>query len=146
MNKRARRLMDLTGLLAVAGLLLAACGPTTTGPTATPAGPTATAVGATTPTVAANPTAGKKIYTVAILQYITHPALDFTREGIKQAFLDAGFKEGDTVKFDYRNAEGDVPTAQLLAQKFVSDKVDVIIAIGTPAAQAAMAKTQDTKT
>jgi putative ABC transport system substrate-binding protein len=39
-----------------------------------------------------------------------------------------------------------VPTARSLAHKFVADKVDAIITIGTPASQAALAATQDTKT
>lgn len=149
--------VKLMSLLAALSLLLAACGPGPSGQTTpTPAGNTpgaATPAGGTpsaTDTAAtAKPTAtkaAKKQYVVGILQTITHPALDFTREGIKAAFLDAGFKEGDTVRFDYRNAEGDVPTARSLAQKFVGDKVDAIITIGTPASQAAMAATQDTKT
>jgi putative ABC transport system substrate-binding protein len=153
---RAHIGVKLVSLLAALSLLLAACGPGPSGeatPTpagstpgaATPAGSTPGAATATT----AKPTAtkaAKKLYVVGILQTITHPALDFTREGIKAAFIDAGFKEGDTVRFDYRNAEGDVPTARSLAQKFVADKVDAIITIGTPASQAALAATQDTKT
>ncbi len=156
--------VKVMSLLAVLSLLLAACGPGTSDASPTPAagttpGATAAATtgtaGATTttggtatakPTVKPTTAAVKKQYVIGILQTVTHPALDFTREGIKAAFADAGFKEGDGVRFDYRNAEGDVPTARSLAQKFVSDKVDAIITIGTPASQAAMAATQDTKT
>jgi putative ABC transport system substrate-binding protein len=154
---RAHVGVKLISLLAALSLLLAACGPGPSGEaTPTPAGstPGATAPAGSTPGPAntattAKPTAtkaAKKQYVVGILQTTTHPALDFTREGIKAAFIDAGFKEGDTVRFDYRNAEGDVPTARSLAQKFVADKVDAIITIGTPASQAALAATQDTKT
>jgi putative ABC transport system substrate-binding protein len=153
---RAHFGVKLTSLLAALSLLLAACGPGAANtPGSTPAGntPAATTAAGTPSTgstaTTAKPTAtkaAKKQYVVGILQTVTHPALDFTREGIKAAFADAGFKEGDDVRFDYRNAEGDVPTARSLAQKFVSDKVDAIISIGTPASQAAMAATQDTKT
>jgi putative tryptophan/tyrosine transport system substrate-binding protein len=88
----------------------------------------------------ASPAAAAKKYTIGILQTATHPALDFTREGVKQAFLNAGMVEGTTVTFDLRNAELDAPTAAKMVDAFVASNVDAIVAIGSLAAQAALAE------
>src|SRR5699024_4691652 len=43
----------------------------------------------------------------------------------------------------YQNAQGDVPTSLSISQKFVEDKVDLIYAIATPAAQSAKQSTDE---
>jgi len=90
----------------------------------------------------------EKTYRIGISQIVTHPALDATREGIIDALADAGFlRSGETcpasltrkaVEYDYQNAEGDMSLTVSIAQKFVSDKVDVIVSIATPNSQAAV--------
>src|SRR5579859_1837335 len=153
--------LPLLGLVIVS-LLLAACGPTadtTTNPTATPVSATAAATpstsgttpAATTPTGGAATTTtdsglGNKKYTIGILQTATHPALDFTREGVKQAFTQAGLVEGQNVTYDLRNAELDAPTAAKMADALIGKNVDAIIAIGTLASQAALAEETKQKT
>jgi putative ABC transport system substrate-binding protein len=147
MMKKANAYAQLLSLLAILTLVLAGCGPGGEGPTQVPSAATpTTAAGGSTPTTAAGRTAtpgAAKKYRVGILQFATHPALDFTREGIKAAFVDNNLKEGTDVEFDIRNAEGDVPTARTIAQKFVSDKVDIILTIGSPATDQAKAATAD---
>ena len=44
---------------------------------------------------------------------------------------------GVEAEYDYQNAQGEMPNAQAIAQKFESDKVDLVHAIATPTAQAA---------
>lgn len=78
----------------------------------------------------------KKAVTIGINQLVEHPSLDAAREGFKKAFTDNGYKEGENVTFDYQNAQGEQATATSIANKFASDKVDLILAIATPAAQA----------
>jgi putative ABC transport system substrate-binding protein len=145
----------ILSLGAALGLLLTACGPTPdAGPaTPTPVAPSPTAVvtaaaaattGATTP-AAGGPTAtgaaaGDKKYTIGILQTATHPALDFTREGIKQAFATAGMVEGKNVTFDVRNAESTPATAAQMADALIANKVDAILTIGSLTSQAALAE------
>lgn len=73
---------------------------------------------------------------VGITQIIEHPSLDAAREGFKQAFIDGGYVEGETISFDEQNAQGDQSTASSIAGKFASDGVDLILAIATPTAQA----------
>ncbi len=112
-----------------------------TATTATSAATATTATSAATATTGTGATTGKH-YTIGILQTATHPALDFTREGAKQAFIQAGMVEGQTVTFDLRNAELDAPTAAKMADTFIANKVDAIISIGSLASQAALAEEQ----
>lgn len=72
-------------------------------------------------------------YSIGIMQILTHSSLDAAREGFKTAFSDAGI----TCDFDEENAQGDQTTATNIATKFASQNLDLVLAIGTPAAQAA---------
>lgn len=156
-----RGALPLLSLVSGLGLLLAACGPTAdnNAPTAVPTAAPTTAAKATntsggatattadsvaSPTIASQFPADKK-YVIGILQTSTHPALDFTREGIKQAFIQAGLVEGKTVTFDVRNAELDAPTAAKMADAFIAAKVDAILTIGTPATAAALGEANKAK-
>ncbi|HHY39109.1 MAG TPA: ABC transporter substrate-binding protein [Clostridia bacterium] len=80
---------------------------------------------------------------IGIVQIADHPALDASREGFKKALADLGYKEGETVVYDEKSAGGDTATALTICQKFVADKVDLILAIATPAAQAAATATTE---
>ncbi len=71
---------------------------------------------------------------IGIVQMAEHPALDSARKGFIDALNEKGF--GDKVTIDYKNAQGDMPTAQSIAQKIAGDKPDLILAIATPVAQA----------
>ena len=82
--------------------------------------------------------------TVGICQFISHPDLDSMRMGFVQALQDAGYEDGRNVHIDYQNAEGDMATVQLINQKFVNQKVNLIIAIATPCLQAALQATEET--
>ena len=73
-----------------------------------------------------------KTYKIGITQIVTHPSLDMVKEGFKKAFEEAGMK----ADFDETNAEGSIPNANLIANKFKSDKKDLILGIATPSAQA----------
>lgn len=81
--------------------------------------------------------AGAQKITVGISQFVQHTALDAAAEGFKQAFIDAGYVEGETVVFDEKNANAEVATATTIAQTFATDGADLVLAIATPSAQAA---------
>lgn len=81
--------------------------------------------------------------TIGITQIVEHPALDSAREGFIKALSEKGFVEGENLVLDYKNAQGDINTAQTIANGFVSDKVDMIFAVATPTAQAAYNSTKD---
>ena len=94
--------------------------------------------------LAAGCTTTKKVYTIGISQLVTHPALDAVREGIIEGLAEKGYVEGDNIEFDYQNSELDSTLYASIAQKFVSDKVDVIVAIATSNAQAAISAAKGT--
>lgn len=85
-----------------------------------------------------------QMYKIGISQVVTHPALDATRQGIIDGLADKGYVEGEDVEFDYQNSEGDSTLYASIAQKFVSDQVDLIVAIATPNAQAAISAARGT--
>ncbi|WP_075981792.1 ABC transporter substrate-binding protein [Bacillus massilinigeriensis] len=86
---------------------------------------------------------GEKTVKVGIIQLVEHPSLDAAREGFIEALKDAGYEEGKNLKLDYQNAQGDVNNNMTIAQKLVSDKSDVILAIATSSAQAVAQSTKD---
>lgn len=80
---------------------------------------------------------------IGIMQIVEHPALDASRNGFIQRLAELGFEEGKNTDFSIQNAQGDMAIAQSIAGKFVSEDVDMILAIATPTAQAAAKATQD---
>ena len=87
--------------------------------------------------------AGAQPLVIGITQIVEHPALDAARDGFIAALEEAGFKEGEDVVYDLQNAQGDFTNAISIAQKFKDDKVDLIVAIATPTAQAALQVNQE---
>lgn len=85
---------------------------------------------------------GKKSakYTVGICQLVQHEALDAATKGFKDVLKE---KLGDDIEFDEQNAANDSATCATIANQFVSNKVDLIMANATPALQAAAAATAD---
>ena len=81
------------------------------------------------------------VYTVGIIQLVTHDALDAATRGFQDA-LTAELGEGN-VNFDLQNAAGDSNTCATIVNSFVSNNVDLIMANATPALQAAAAATAD---
>lgn len=85
----------------------------------------------------------EKVVKIGITQIAEHPALDSAREGFIEALKSKGFEEGKNLKIDYQNAQGEIATAQTIAQGFVSKKEDLILAVATDSAQAAYNATKD---
>ncbi len=62
------------------------------------------------------------------------PALELAAQGFKDAVAECATAEIEIVE---RNAEGDIPSLTSIVEGFVSDDVDLIATVTTPAAQAA---------
>lgn len=77
----------------------------------------------------------KKVINIGISQIVEYVALDQNREGFIKALEESGYKNGENIKIDYQNAQGDIAVSQAIAKKFSTEKKDLIFAIGTPAAQ-----------
>ena len=77
---------------------------------------------------------GSGKYTVGICQLVQHDALDAATKGFRDALTEA---LGDKVVFDEQNASGEPASCTTIVNKFVSSKVDLIMANATPALVAA---------
>ena len=84
---------------------------------------------------------GSGKYTVGICQLVQHPALDAATQGFQDALTKALGE--DKVTFDVQNASGEPTNCTTIVNKFVSSKVDLIMANATPALQAAVEATKD---
>ncbi|MGI6255813.1 MAG: ABC transporter substrate-binding protein [Acutalibacter sp.] len=76
-------------------------------------------------------------YQIGLVQFKDHTTLNTLREAYMGRLDEWGCGE-DQVVIDYQNAQGDQEAAAQICQDFVEDGVDMIVAISTPAAQAAV--------
>lgn len=79
----------------------------------------------------------EKKFKIGISQFAEHPALDDVRKGFEDELKSLGVN----VDITYKNSQGDTGVAGVIAQKFVSDKSDLIFGIATVSAQAAKQST-----
>jgi len=84
----------------------------------------------------------KKI-TIGIIQLADHVALDNARNGFIDALRDNGYVDGENITIDYQNAQGDQSNLSAISDRFVSNKVDLVLAIATGAAQSIAGRTKD---
>lgn len=73
---------------------------------------------------------------IGIIQLVEHAALDAAYKGFVDGLAEAGYVDGQNISIDYQNAQGEQANCQTIAQKFVNDRDNLILAIATPAAQA----------
>ena len=83
---------------------------------------------------------GKELYTVGVFQINSNPNLDAAREGFIDGLGQAGYEDGENIRLIVKNAQGDIATAQLIAQQFAQE-ADMTMAISTPCLQAAIKAT-----
>lgn len=75
-------------------------------------------------------------YTIGIGQFAQHGSLDNCYQGFVEGLAEAGLVEGENLKIDLQNAQADMGIAQQIAAQFASAKVDMMVGIATPMAQA----------
>ncbi len=88
------------------------------------------------------PKAAAKV-NVGIVQLVEHAALDAANKGFVDGMKGKGYEEGKNVTYDRQNAQADQSNLQNIAQRFVNNKVNLIYAIATPAAQTVANATSD---
>jgi putative ABC transport system substrate-binding protein len=88
-------------------------------------------------------TSKKIIPRIGVTQTVSYPDFDSDAKGFERALAEAGFKEGAGVTYDRQNAQGDVNHTQAIAQKFLTEGVDLIHSIGTPSSRAVMRLIKD---
>ncbi|MHC1771513.1 MAG: ABC transporter substrate binding protein [Flexilinea sp.] len=80
---------------------------------------------------------------IGVLQLVEHSALDAAYAGFVDGLKEAGYEDGVNIQIDYQNAQGDQANLMTISDRFVKNKVDMILAIATPAAQAVASATTD---
>ncbi len=85
----------------------------------------------------------KKVFRIGVTQFTSTLASEKDQKGFEKALADAGFKEKVNVIFDRQNAQGNLANAQAIAQKFLSEKFDLIHTIGSPNSRATVKLIED---
>ncbi len=75
------------------------------------------------------PVEQKALLKVGIIQNVKH--LDNVIDGFKQGLAEAGYKEGTDIVYEYQNANGDEAKIKEIARGYVTEGVDLILAITT---------------
>ena len=83
----------------------------------------------------ASTTAKNDVKKIGVVQLVEHAALDQANKGFVDGLAKRNYIAGKNVEFDQQNAQADQSNLQNISQRFVNDKVDLICAIATPAAQ-----------
>jgi len=81
---------------------------------------------------------GEELYTIGVFQFSSNAPLDRTREGFLQAMEDAGYQDGVNVRYQFENAQADIPTAQLITKQLDASEIDLIFVVSTPAFQSVL--------
>ena len=78
---------------------------------------------------------------IGVTQIVEHQSLDDVRQGVIDSLKANGYGE-DKIEINYKNAQGDFGTAQIIAQEFKNTS-DIVVAISTPSAQATVNNIKD---
>jgi len=131
MNKLSKRILATGLTLGLSLSLLSGCGGKSGDDTAADS------------SAPAAETTDSQSYSIGIIQAMEHSALDDAYKGFVDALAEKGYTEGDNLTLDLQNAQGDTSNLSTISDRFVSDNVDLVLAIATPAAQAIAGKTTD---
>lgn len=96
-------------------------------------------------TVAADAAATGQTFNVGICQLVQHDALDAATQGFRDKLDELAAADGNTVVYDYQNASNDTAACATIANQFVSNGVDLIMANATPSLQACATATAASK-
>lgn len=77
---------------------------------------------------------------IGVVQIVEHKSLDSAKQGFVDELKNLGY---ENIDFDFQVASGDISNCQQIAEKFVNDRKDLILAISTPCALAAANATKD---
>lgn len=77
---------------------------------------------------------GSNLTKVGVVQFVSHEALDQSREGFVKALAEEGFVDGENIEIEYANAQGDHSSLASISSELTNDS-SLILAIGTSTAQ-----------
>lgn len=87
---------------------------------------------------------GTDVLEIGIIQFAPHPSLDNCYEGFVEGLKEAGFVDGENIKIDFQNAQGEMSNSDMIAKNMAASKYDMIVGIATPAAMSAYSAAKDT--
>jgi len=85
----------------------------------------------------------ESLYTIGIFQFNDAPTLNAVRDGFIRALEDNGLRDNENIRLKIRNGYGNLPEVQRIAQDFVDEDVNMIVALSTPCLQAALIATHE---
>ncbi len=90
-----------------------------------------------------NTNTDKKMIEIGEVQVTEYFGLDLSRDGFRAALASRGYKQGENINIEYKNAQSDMSIGKNIAESFASSKKDLIHAVATPVAQAAFNATKE---
>lgn len=84
----------------------------------------------------AEPTGPSRPLKIGLMQMTSQPILDEGAAGVIDALNAAGFRDGEKIELKRMNAEGDIATANAMAQELTGGDYDLVITLTTGALQA----------
>ena len=84
-----------------------------------------------------------KIHKVGVIQLVDHGVLNVSGTPFIEEMARIGYQNGKNCLFQVENANGDMSSVNTILDKFISDRMDVIVPISTGCTQAAMNKIKD---
>jgi ABC-type uncharacterized transport system substrate-binding protein len=78
----------------------------------------------------------RSVQRIAILQHATTVVLDEGIAGLLDALEERGFRDGDNVRIQRFNAQGDMPTGVAIARQVTAGDFDLVVTSSTPSMQA----------
>ncbi|WRS28475.1 ABC transporter substrate-binding protein [Oscillospiraceae bacterium MB08-C2-2] len=118
--------------------LLAGC----SGGAASSQAPASSETPAAQSSAAASASESGETFTIGLAQLVEHPSLNTIRTSFTEELEALGYG-ADKVTIDYKNGQGEQSTLNSIAQTFVGNQVDLIVAIATPTAQAMASATTE---
>lgn len=85
----------------------------------------------------------EKTPVVSVAQIVEHSSLNTIRDSFTAEMEELGYKDGENIKLDYKDAGGQQNTLNSIMSTFAGNKSDVIVAIATPTAMAAAKYSKD---
>jgi putative tryptophan/tyrosine transport system substrate-binding protein len=83
-------------------------------------------------TILKQPLSQKKVFHLGLLQMA--PVVSQNMDGFKAGMAELGYKEGENITYDYRDAQGDLEKLKTYAKELVAEKPDMIFVNTSPAA------------
>lgn len=86
---------------------------------------------------------GTKHYTVGLLQFVSHPALDQISDGVRAGLKESGLIEGENLEIIYQNGQADQSKLTTMSEQLITKGSDVLVGVATPAAQSLANQTKE---